>query len=54
MLNFRIEKRLCLKTDKIIVGMDEAGRGPIAGPVAVGAVLVDISFLKNIRKHDTW
>jgi len=54
MLNFRIEKRLKQRSDKSIVGMDEAGRGPIAGPVAVGAVLVDNNFLKNVRKHNTW
>jgi ribonuclease HII len=36
-----------------IIGIDEAGRGPLAGPVAVGAVKVsenfDRSFFKGIR-----
>lgn len=30
-----------------IVGIDEAGRGPLAGPVAVGAVMVERKFLKE-------
>lgn len=29
---------------KYLIGIDEAGRGPLAGPVAVGAVLVPIDF----------
>ena len=33
-----------------LVGVDEVGRGPIAGPVAVGVVIVkDQSFLKEIK-----
>lgn len=54
MLNFRIEKHLCLKSGKFIVGMDEAGRGPIAGPVAVGAVLIDKDFIKIFSQKNTW
>lgn len=29
---------------RYVVGVDEAGRGPLAGPVAVGAVLVEKTF----------
>lgn len=34
--------------------MDEAGRGPIAGPIAVGAVLIDETFYRRIKKKDKW
>ena len=27
--------------NKIVVGVDEAGRGPLAGPVVAGAVIVN-------------
>ncbi len=29
---------------KYLIGIDEAGRGPLAGPVSVGAVLVPVDF----------
>lgn len=32
---------------KFIVGIDEAGRGPLAGPVAVGAVIISKDILKT-------
>jgi ribonuclease HII len=54
MLNFRIEKRLAKRTGKTIVAMDEAGRGPIAGPIAVGVVLLDENFYRRIKKKDKW
>lgn len=54
MLNFRIEKRLAKKTGKIVIGMDEVGRGPIAGPIAVGAVLIDTDFCEKIKPKDNW
>ena len=33
-----------------VVGIDEAGRGPLAGPVAVGAVSIPLNFNKNFFK----
>lgn len=35
---------------KHIVGIDEAGRGPLAGPVAVGAVRINADFNKRFFK----
>jgi len=54
MLNFRLEKRLFKRSGKIIAGMDEVGRGPIAGPIAVGAVIVDLNFYRKIKRQDKW
>ena len=40
-------------TTKFFIGVDEVGRGPIAGPVAVGVVVIPVhfprSFFKGIR-----
>lgn len=36
--------------EKIIAGADEAGRGPIAGPVVCCVVICKKSFLKNLKK----
>jgi ribonuclease HII len=33
-----------------VVGIDEAGRGPLAGPVSVGAVSIAVGFNKNFFK----
>jgi len=45
--NFKEEKILWEKGFKNVVGLDEAGRGPLAGPVVAGAVLIkrDCDFL---------
>ena len=32
------------KYNKIVVGVDEAGRGPLAGPVVAGAIIVIQDF----------
>jgi ribonuclease HII len=36
---------------RFVVGIDEAGRGPLAGPVAVGAVMITTSFNKRFFKN---
>lgn len=40
-------------TRRFLIGIDEAGRGPLAGPVSVGAVLVppsfDFTLLEGVR-----
>ncbi len=35
---------LCLMMEEFLIGVDEAGRGPLAGPVAVGVVAVPLGF----------
>jgi len=54
--NFNKENLLKKKGYKRIAGLDEAGRGPLAGPVVAAAVLVDLNcdskelkFLKGIN-----
>jgi len=44
------EKSLWKKGYKYVVGIDEAGRGPLAGPVAAGAVLILEKDFKEAKK----
>lgn len=44
------EKRLWKKGYKYVVGIDEAGRGPLAGPVVSGAVLILEKDFKEVKK----
>jgi len=43
--NFNEEKKLWLQGYKIVVGLDEAGRGPLAGPVVAACVIFNSQFL---------
>lgn len=38
---------------RYVIGIDEAGRGPIAGPVAVGAVLIPTSLVTPTEFRDS-
>ena len=39
--DIELEKKLWRKGLRYVVGIDEAGRGPLAGPVCAGAVVID-------------
>lgn len=41
--DLRVERGLLRAGARLVVGMDEVGRGALAGPVSVGAVAVDLS-----------
>ncbi|MDO8530504.1 MAG: ribonuclease HII [bacterium] len=46
MVNFNEEKKLWKQGYECVVGLDEAGRGPLAGPVVAGAVMVKGKSIK--------
>jgi ribonuclease HII len=49
--NFNEEKKLWKKGYNMVVGIDEAGRGPLAGPVVAAAVAVNPKFkIKNSKQ----
>ncbi|MCK5320072.1 ribonuclease HII [Candidatus Parcubacteria bacterium] len=47
MPNLKLEKTLFQKGAKFIGGIDEAGRGPLAGPVVAACVVLDANFKIN-------
>ncbi len=49
--NFQIEKNLHLANKhRYIAGVDEVGRGPLAGPLVVAAVILDIAELLDFEE----
>ena len=47
--NFREEKKLYKSGNKIVVGIDEVGRGPLAGPVIACAITVPEFPISNFQ-----
>jgi len=47
--NFREEKKLWRKGHKMVIGIDEAGRGPLAGPVIACAITVPEFLISNLK-----
>ena len=47
--NFREEKKLWREGYKMVVGIDEAGRGPLAGPVIACATTVPEFLISNFK-----
>ncbi len=44
-MNYDLEKSLIPEGVKVVCGLDEAGRGPLAGPVYAGAVILPEGYL---------
>lgn len=49
--NLNEEKKLWRKGHKIVIGLDEAGRGPLAGPVVAAAVMMKEPKMKGVLKE---
>jgi ribonuclease HII len=51
--NFTEEKKLWKQGIEVVVGLDEAGRGPLAGPVVAAAVSFQKDFELNLQLNDS-
>ena len=52
--NFNEEKKLWKQGFNFVVGLDESGRGPLAGPVLAAAVCIRKNFvIKNLKINDS-
>ena len=51
MPNLSYEKRYGLQHGKVICGVDEVGRGPLAGPVMAAAVILPKEIPKHLKKE---
>jgi ribonuclease HII len=49
---FNYEKELLDKNIALIAGVDEVGRGPLAGPMVVCAVILDSKKINNLTNND--
>jgi ribonuclease HII len=49
----KFEKQLYTKGIKYIAGVDEVGRGPLAGPFVVGAVILDLEKLIQLSTENS-
>ena len=47
--NFKEEKKLWRLGYKMVAGLDEAGRGPLAGPVVAAAVIFNSPFFSKVK-----
>lgn len=52
MPNFDYERKLMKSGFSRICGIDEVGRGPLAGPVVACAVILDLGLIKNLESTD--
>ena len=52
--NLEYEKKYWEEGVKIVVGIDEAGRGPLAGPVVAGAVVVFPEIAEEIKEDSLY
>ena len=51
--NLSFEKELLSEGVTLIAGMDEAGRGPLAGPVVAAAVIMDANQFMGVFVYST-